>query len=89
MTTLSEAKAHIRVDGNDEDAGITAMLQAAEAAVLDYQDVVELPEAPPVQAAVLMLVGSLYMNRESQTDRPIIENRLFTRLLDPYRSWTA
>ncbi|WP_342665601.1 head-tail connector protein [Xenophilus azovorans] len=86
---LEEAKLHLRVDQDEEDAAIQAMINAAEAAVLDYLNLEELPEAAPVHAAALMLVGSLYMNRESQSDRPIIENRLFTRLLDPYRAMEA
>lgn len=89
MPTLAETKLHIRVDGDDEDAAITAMIEAAEAAVLDYLDVDELPEAMPVHAAVLMLVGSLYENRESLTDRPLTGNPLFERLLNPYRKWAA
>lgn len=89
MVTLEEARNHIRVDTDEDDAAILAMIDAAETAALDYLNLDELPDAAPVQAAVLMLVGSLYMNRESQSDRPIVENRLFTRLLDPYRKWVA
>ncbi|WP_028605316.1 head-tail connector protein [Ottowia thiooxydans] len=89
MVTLEEAKNHIRVDQDEDDAAILAMIDAAEAAALDYLDLDELPDAAPVHAAVLMLVGSLYTRRESQSDGPIVENRLFTRLLDPYRKWVA
>lgn len=89
MVTLTETKLHLRVDENDEDAAIQSMIDAAQAAALDYLNLEVLPSAAPVHAAVLMLVGSLYMNRESQSDRPIIENRLYTRLLDPYRVMEA
>lgn len=85
MLALEQAKTHIRVDGDDEDALILKLIAAAEAAVLQYLGLPELPDAPPIEAAVAMLMASLYMNRESQSDRPIIENHLFMRLLDPYR----
>lgn len=95
--SLADAKLHLRVDHDDEDAAITAMIGAAEQAAADYLNIASLSELEdsnadipqPVMAAVLMLVGALYMNRESQSDRPIIENRLFTRLLDPYRQMEA
>ncbi len=95
--TLFEAKAHLRVDHNAEDGNILAMVAAAEQAAVDYLNISSLDaiadnngDPPqPVTAAVLMLTGSLYANRESQSDRPIVENRLFTRLLDPYRQMEA
>jgi len=85
ILTLAEAKLHCRVDGDDENAAIGAMIDAAERAILDYLNTEELPDAPPVHAAALLLVGTLYANRESLTDRPMVENRLFTMLLNPYR----
>lgn len=89
IITLEQAKLHIRVDHDTEDDAIQAMIDAAEAAALDYLNLEELPEAAPVQAATLMLVGTLYANRESQSERPIVENYLFTRLLAPYRTMEA
>lgn len=89
ILTLSEAKLHCRIDGNDEDAAIGAMIDAAERAILDYLNLEELPDAPPVHAAALLLVGTLYANRESQSERPVVENRLFERLLAPYRVMEA
>ena len=49
----------------------------------------ELPDSPAVMAAVLLLVGALYENREALIDRPMADNQLFTRLLNPYRKWAA
>lgn len=89
MPTLAETKLHLRVDHADEDTYISGLIDAAEAAVLDYLDLDELPDAGPVMAAVLLLVGALYENREAVTDRPLADNQLFTRLLNPYRKWAA
>lgn len=89
MIDLNDAKAHLRVDNNAEDALIQNLVAAAETAVLDYLGTEVLPSAAPVHAACLMLVGSLYENRETLSDRPLHENRLFDRLLNPYRVMVA
>ncbi|MBH1979408.1 MAG: phage gp6-like head-tail connector protein [Comamonadaceae bacterium] len=83
------AKDHLRVDNAAEDELIQNMIDAAEAAALNYLNLETLPEAAPVQAAVLMLIGALYANREAQSERPLVENRLFTQLLNPYRLMVA
>ena len=85
MINLAEAKLHLRVDHSEEDAAIQQMMEAAEVSVVDYLNLDTLPEAPPVAAAMLMLIGALYENRESVTDKPVSESVLFTRLLAPYR----
>ena len=85
MINLAEAKLHLRVDHLEEDAAIQQMMEAAEVSVMDYLNLDTLPEAPPVTAAMLMLIGALYENRESVTDKPVSESVLFTRLLAPYR----
>ncbi|HQQ71755.1 MAG TPA: head-tail connector protein [Alicycliphilus sp.] len=85
MLTLQDAKEHIRVDDYFEDVLIARLIDAAQAAVLDYLGTETLPEAAPVRAACLMLLGSLYENRETLSERPLHENRLFDRLLAPYR----
>ncbi len=85
MINLAEAKLHLRVDHLEEDAAIQQMMEAAEVSVMDYLNLDTLPEAPPVAAAMLMLIGALYENRESVTDKPVSESVLFTRLLAPYR----
>lgn len=86
---LNTAKLHVRVDGDDEDELIQTMIDAAEAAALNYLNLEALPEAAPVQAAVLMLIGALYANREAQSEKPLVENRLFTQLLNPFRLMVA
>ena len=85
--TLAETKLHLRVDHDAEDALITDLIDAAETAIMDYLNTPSLPNSPAVHAACLMLVGSLFENRETLSERPLHENRLFDRLLNPYRNY--
>lgn len=92
MLTLAETKLHLRVDHNDEDALIAAMMETAQAACADFlnMEVDDLDtDAPaPVKSAALLLVGTLYENRESQGDRPYNKNPAFEMLLNPYRAYS-
>ena len=89
MLTLPETKLHLRVDHNDEDALIEALMTTATAACADYLNmlpadlVVAVPA--PIKSAALLLVGALYEQRESQGDRPYNKNPAFEMLLAPYR----
>ena len=89
MLTLTETKLHLRVDHNDEDALIEALMTTATAACADFLNmpaadlVVAVPA--PIKSAALLLVGALYEQRESQGDRPYNKNPAFEMLLAPYR----
>ena len=89
MLTLAETKLHLRVDHDDEDALIAALMATATAACADYLNmpaadlVVAVPA--PVKSAALLLVGSLYEQRESQGERPFHKHPAFEALLNPYR----
>ena len=89
MLTLPETKLHLRVDHNDEDALIEALMTTATAACANFLNmpaadlVVAVPA--PVKSAALLLVGNLYENRESMGDRPYSKNPTFEALLNPYR----
>ncbi|WP_027995403.1 head-tail connector protein [Simplicispira psychrophila] len=88
MLTLQETKLHLRVDDDAEDALLLGLIAAATLAVGDHiNSPVPLDNtAPaPIKSAALLLVGDLYLWRESQTDRPLTDNRAFERLLAPYR----
>lgn len=87
MITLQQAKLHLRVDHDEEDTAIQAMIDAAEAAALDYLNLAGfIGDTPaPVAAAVLLQVGDLYANRERQADRQLYANQTYERLLNPYR----
>ena len=89
MLTLAETKLHLRVDHDDEDVLIQALMDTATAACADFLNmpaadlVVAVPA--PVKSAALLLVGNLYENRESMGDRPYSKNPTFEALLNPYR----
>lgn len=93
MLTLAETKLHLRVDHADEDTLITALIAAATTATGNYLDDPDLTldnTAPaPIKAAALLLVGTLYEQRESQGDRPYTQNPTFEALLNPYRVLAA
>ena len=89
LLTLDEAKLHCRVDHDDEDALLGALIATATTAVADYMnmdaDDVDDTAPPPVKSAALLLVGTLYEHRESQGDRQFYKNPAFEALLNPYR----
>ncbi len=89
MLTLPETKLHLRVDHYDDDALIQMLMDTATAAAADYlnmpleQMTTTVPS--PIKSAALLLVGNLYENRESMSDRPYSKNPTFEALLNPYR----
>jgi len=89
MLTLEEVKRHCRIDHNDEDPLLLALIDTAIAACADYLNmlpadlVVAVPA--PIKSAALLLVGALYENRESMGERPFHKNPAFEALLNPYR----
>lgn len=101
LVTLEQAKAHLRVDTNAEDDDITLRVQAASAAVLNYLKVDDLSALavgdPPlvpdnvtfsVNAAVLLMVGYLYRNRDENPNGEFLQGYLpapITALLYPLR----
>lgn len=87
MLTLDETKLHLRVDHDAEDALIASLMATAAAACADYLNVTTVaePVPAPVKSAALLLVGTLYENRESVSDRPFSKNPAFEALLNPYR----
>lgn len=90
MITLDEAKTHLRVDQDDDDAAITSMITTAIAQVENYTGATFSTDAPaPVKSAALLLVGDLYEHREAQTERAMYQNNAFFQLLNPYRDMTV
>ena len=91
MLTLEEVKRHCRIDHNDEDALLLALIDTAIGAIADFlnMDAADLVVAvpAPVKSAALLLVGALYENRESMGERPFHKNPAFEMLLAPYRAY--
>jgi uncharacterized phage protein (predicted DNA packaging) len=89
LLTLAETKLHCRIDHDDEDALLGALIATATTAVGDYMNMdaedVDDSAPPPVKSAALLLVGTLYEQRESQSDRPYNRNPAFEMLLAPYK----
>ena len=89
MLTLQATKLHLRVDHSEEDALIEALMTTATAACADYLNmpaadlVVAVPA--PIKSAALLLIGTLYEQRESVGERPYNKNPTFEALLNPYR----
>lgn len=90
MITLEDAKLHLRVDHDDENNLIDWMLDVAIEGAANYLNVevgdLDDPLLPaPVKAAVLLVVGDLYVNREAVGTQPYSQNPTYERLLNPYR----
>ena len=69
MITLAEAKSHLRVDHTAEDTDIALKLKLAAAIVEDYSGIdVTYNGNDIADAAILLVLGELYANRESSAD---------------------
>jgi len=93
MLTLDQTKLHLRIDHDDEDDLITGLMTAATAVCAHHLDlpVEQLTTTTPsaIKSAALLLIGSLYQNRELTTDRATHLNPTFSMLLQPYRVMVA
>ena len=93
LLTLQETKAHLRVDHDDENGLIEAIMAAATAATGNYLDnatlVLDAYAPAPVKSAALLLVADLYENRTMQVERVLYKNSTYESLLTPYRVLTA
>lgn len=66
LVTLAEAKLHLRIDHDDEDAAIAMMIAAASEAVSDVVAAVDPDEIPArIKLAVLARVAIMFDNRDS------------------------
>ncbi|WP_157808249.1 head-tail connector protein [Brucella intermedia] len=84
---LDRLKRHLRIEFDDEDAELEGYLAAAQGSALRYmnRDSVPASAESEVDAAVLLIAGDLYENRERQSTSELFENRSARWLLDPYR----
>lgn len=92
VPTLQAVKAHLRVDGDDEDALIQGYLDAAIGSVESFTErtfsgfgAEAMP--PAVAQAVLLLVGHFYEHREAVSDKQTaVVPMAFEYLLWPHRA---
>lgn len=90
MLTLSDAKAHLNVTTDDDDALITSKLATATEWVALYTGADITDAAPkPVNEAILQLTAHLYANREASLIGVTAQSLPmgFLDLLEPYRAW--
>ena len=87
VLTVSEVKAHLRVDHDEEDAYLEGLIAQAQAVAEDYCRVTFPDEAPePVRLAVLLMVSHYYENRDNPDKQVYVTMRIaFENLLYPYR----
>lgn len=91
--TAEEAKLHSRIDNNDENALITALVAAANAYVQQAIGLEAVPEgytpSPMAKSAALLVFADLYEHREAQSAMPLTPNRTLDSLLAMCRDYTG
>ena len=103
LVSLEVAKRHLRIFFDDDDAQIELYVAAAESIIAEYLDRVVLPTGealpeddvhamnitPAITAAILLLVGDLYENREADPDATgdAVLPKAARALLAPWRVW--
>lgn len=93
IVTLQEIKNHLRITGASEDALLSLYAEAAREKILNFLNTVVIegesdsPLAVPfaIKAAMLLIIGDLYENREAQSEKPLQENKTVMDLLYPLR----
>lgn len=96
IVSLEEAKTHLRIQHDEEDALIVGLIQQAQTAAQDFCRVSFEPyiddegneaDVPgPVKLAVLLMVGYFYEHREAEDGASYrTMRRAFTTLLYPHR----
>ena len=90
VVTVAEAKAHLRLESDEEDAFIESLIEQAQAVAEDYCRVTfETPAPEPVRLAVLLMVAHYYENRDTPERQIYVTLRMaFENLLYPYRDVT-
>lgn len=88
LLTLDEAKAHLHVDDDAQDALIGLYLDAAVQVCMTNVDRTLVPQGaePSFKAAALLQLGDLYASREANVvAATVLVNPTVDALLRPYR----
>ena len=87
IVTVPEAKAHLRIQHEDEDAYIGSLIEQAQSAAEDFCRVLFEEAAPPsVRLAVLLMIGHYFENRDNPDKQVYLAMRMaFENLLYPHR----
>ena len=90
VVSVAEAKAHLRLESDEEDAFIESLIEQTQAVAEDYCRVTfESPAPEPVRLAVLLMVAHYYENRDTPERQIYVTLRMaFESLLYPYRDVT-
>ena len=90
VVSVAEAKAHLRLESDEENAFIESLIEQAQAVAEDYCRVTfESPAPEPVRLAVLLMVAHYYENRDTPERQIYVTLRMaFESLLYPYRDVT-
>ena len=88
ILTVEEAKAHLRLQHEEEDAYLASLILQAQAVAEDYCRVSFDETAPQaVRLAVLLMVSHYYENRDNLDKQVYITMRMaFENLLYPHRN---
>lgn len=87
--SLEQAKEHLRVTTNDEDALIGIYVSAADAWLRRYCGTGYVEDAPELVAAQLLIIGHLDANRELSAPKEVFEVPFaVTALAGPFRTPT-
>lgn len=87
IVTVDEAKAHLRIEDDDEDVYLESLITRAQAVAEDFCRTAFAEFVPePVRLAVLLFVSYYYENRDSPDRTAYGTMRMaFENLLYPYR----
>ena len=90
IVTVEEAKTHLRIESDEENAFIASLIAQAQAVAEDFCRVTFTSPAPaPVRLAVLLMVAHYYENRDTPDRQIYVTLRMaFENLLYPYRDVT-
>lgn len=85
LYSIDEVKQHLRVEGDDDDTLIEAMMDSAEQQVLQYCNISLVPygKEETFKVAALMVVSAMYDNRSGAVEAALPGSA--KAMINPYR----